>query len=112
MTTIAEFTSHARFSASTESRIAAFVTELVCCGFSLRRVRITPEWRYRLCGITVAPSIPIAITRLSGLRRGTNAPSATARQSGCTSQTSNTYASPIIVTSPMMTHSTARYPNR
>src|SRR5437879_13323167 len=57
---------NAKLSATVESRNAYFTAIRLPAGVSsYARVCTTDEWRYRLCGITVAPRIPIAMYSLS-----------------------------------------------
>ena len=53
--------SSANISATVESTVASVMaSRLSSTDSPNRRVCTTPEWRNRLCGITVAPMIPIA----------------------------------------------------
>ncbi len=62
----------APFSAITESaKLYRQASRFSATVRPIRRVCTSAECRYKLCGITVAPRIPIAMYRLCPFRRGT-----------------------------------------
>jgi len=65
----------------------------------VRRVCTTDEWRYRLCGITVAPRMPMPMYSISRSRqdlRGGDEAAATAAMSGREMMISNRKQAPMV----------------